>query len=317
MREAVAIEESLTHLSSEDMVPGLQLISYCADLVLLDQKGYVQMLHASLKQVLQGNWAEHPLLRDLASPMVQSPEIHLADSCLSYLLLDDFALEGHISADLVKSVVQAHPFLPYASRFWATHVKSAVEGVELMKDKIIRLITDQTRMNLLLFAAEFHDNPHSKVSIAQNRNPLHFVAENGLQDLFEHFEDEIGSMSDVRDTMGLKPLDLALQHGHHVTTLRLLDVEQEMKRWQTKQDSGSCRLHSAIRFEWQDVVEVMLSLRASLSEVDEDGMAPLHVASCGRGPSSIMQTLLDAEANIEQVTFEENNTCLMLAAETG
>ena len=318
MREAVAIEEGLAHLSTDDMVPGAKLISYCADLVLLDQNDYVQMLHASLKQVLQGNWVENPLLKDLASPIAQYPERHLADCCLSYLLLDNFDLADEIiTSQGIQDLIQAHPFLPYAAKFWAVHVRSVAGGAQLFKEKIIKLITDRRRMNLLLVGAELHDNPRSILSIVQDRNPLHFVAEHGLQELFAHFQEDMESMSVARDSMGLKPLDLALKSGYHAATLDMLKIEQQMKRWQTKQDSGLCRLHLAIEYGWQDVVDAMLTLRATLFDVDDRGMAPLHVASSGECGRGIFQTLLEAGADVEQVTTKDHNTSLMLAAEAG
>jgi ankyrin repeat protein len=314
MLEAIAVEDDLTRLSAEDLVPESQLMAYCADLITLDSKGYAQLLHSSLKTVLE-NQSSTTVTGTLSAlrGTEKAVDYDLATICVQYLSLENFSDIGTSSLEVINEVCEKHPFIQYAACNWAWHARRVRCGTEELHRNMLRLLSDRNRMDLILRInhlssgeiAERTPRPISK------RNALHFIAQYGLIALYDSFSrEQLQDLSSSVDSSDQTPLDLALSYQRKDLSEKLLDLEG----WQNK--SNSHRLHLAVENGWTTVVEKLLSLRARLDMLDDRGLTPLQV-SCLSGRSvEMVRILLNAGSDIDEVS-SDGNTSVMVAAGQG
>ena len=186
MLEAIAVDDSLSQIGPGDLVHDTELMAYCKDLVVLDPRGYVHLLHSSLRAVLHSKIRGAAAREHATLPLTKRPNFHLAKVCVTYLLFTDFAGAHSSCHEAIDVVIEEHPFLQYAAQNWAWHASKAEADTSSLNDKMLRLLCDRHRMNLIvdvtMYTAENVVQGH--LGSFHDRNPLHFIAENSLVDLY-------------------------------------------------------------------------------------------------------------------------------------
>ena len=86
MLEAIAVEDGMSCIGPGDLVPGTQLLTYCADLVILDPRTrHVHLLHSSLRATLQQRIRDAATGHNVGLPLSKYPNLDLARVCVTYL----------------------------------------------------------------------------------------------------------------------------------------------------------------------------------------------------------------------------------------
>jgi ankyrin repeat protein len=314
MIEAIAVEDGLVQLSAEDLVPESQLMAYCADLIILDSKGHAQLLHSSLKTVLKDQSA-NTVTGTLSALRVAERDVDhdLATVCVQYLSLENFSdMETSLEA-VVNKVCEQHPFLRYAACNWAWHARRVRGEIGELHRNMLQLLSDQKRMDLIIKVNYLSSGEATERTskLTSNRNALHFIAQYGLIALYDSFSrGQLQELSSKIDSSDQTPLDLALSYQHKDLSEKLLDLEG----WQNK--SKAQRLHLAVENGWTTVVEKLLSLRARLDTLDDRGLTPLQVSCLSGNSVEMVQILLNAGSDVNEVS-SDGNTSIMLAAAQG
>ena len=120
LAEAAILEDGMTSMDLESRIYPEDLLEIIGSLVLYDPAGEAVVLaHHSVKDYLESQdcRANNPDFHF----GTQGAQTAMAYSCLTYLLLDDFA-DGLVnSAVEYKDRIERYPLLQYAARYWPLH----------------------------------------------------------------------------------------------------------------------------------------------------------------------------------------------------
>ena len=184
--EALAVEHSTSTISSEALIHQDEIVEMCCGLVTMQPDGALSFAHATVYEYLATNLE-----------IVANFDTQIAKTCLEYLNLASFSTPiddlhtGHLSIPHIEfpsiphiecpSIpssplairyerrVRAHPFLPYAGRYWFDHYKRAHEPEELL-DLVLKLLLSS---NVATILQAFSDNKYIKFV---DFTPLHTTA---------------------------------------------------------------------------------------------------------------------------------------------
>ncbi|KAJ5509434.1 hypothetical protein N7527_011577 [Penicillium freii] len=121
LNEIVVTDETSTTLDEDMMlVPAHILLQICQGLITEDQKGYLNLAHASIKDFLTSDWIRSSRVQYFALDPTTA-DLKAMHSCLTYLCLDNFA-QGYLTCPKDPAKVrEKHPFISYAANFWPQH----------------------------------------------------------------------------------------------------------------------------------------------------------------------------------------------------
>ena len=177
LSEALAVEHSSTTINSEALIHPDEIMEMCCGLVTIQPDGALSFAHATVYEYLATN------LENVANFDTQ-----IAKTCLEYLNFASFSIptddvrieypDVHMEFPSIPSSllpphyrrrVLAHPFLPYAGRYWFDHYKRAHEPEELL-DLVLKLLQSP---NVATMLQAFSDNKYIRFV---DFTPLHATA---------------------------------------------------------------------------------------------------------------------------------------------
>lgn len=101
------------------------LTSVCAGLVIIDKStGTTRFYHYSAQEYFRTSLGRG----SLQSKRFPDLQKDMAVASLTYLSLDEFAVEGDLSEAARKARVGEYPFLKYAVQYWSLHAGHVPEG---------------------------------------------------------------------------------------------------------------------------------------------------------------------------------------------
>ena len=173
LSEALAVEHSSSTISSEALIHQDEIVEMCCGLVTMQPDGALSFAHATVYEYLATNLE-----------VVANFDTQIAKTCLEYLNFASFSTptdDSHVEFPSIPHIeypsipssyerrVRAHPFLPYAGRYWFDHYKRAHEPEELL-DLVLKLLLSP---NVATMLQAFSDNKYIRFV---DFTPLHTTA---------------------------------------------------------------------------------------------------------------------------------------------
>lgn len=116
---------------------------------------------------------------------------YLAETCLTYLLLEQFDREFTQSEEKIRGALEANPFYRYASHYWTYHARNSAETSVQTPSLVKHLFEPQKSNNFVLWAYSwmlYYVNvkaPGELHSQMADVNPLHLACLCGLSDVID------------------------------------------------------------------------------------------------------------------------------------
>ena len=142
-------------------------------------------------------------------------EQEIAETCLTYLLFNDFK-DGYCSTDkALETLLQKNPLLDYAARYWAHHVHTLTVPVMEMA---LKFLADASRTALSFQVINLSPYRYSGYSQGPSKHVsgLHLCAYFGMHSIvikMPEIQSNIENV-DVKDSRGKTPLSYAAERGH-------------------------------------------------------------------------------------------------------
>jgi len=286
--EALTVEDCeaddrLEEALQEGIAP-VDVIDSCKSLVQYEKSsGLVRFSHYTVQEFVADHIQELP------------HALHLARSCLTYLILDDFE----------EFRPEVRSFRGYATQFWDAHTREAEESLVIQR-AAQRLLTSPEKLKLIVrFGSEAGLWEYS------NQTPLHVVAEKGLGTICKLILEmkTIKHFLQSTDQSGYTPLQVAASNGHGNVVEVLLAAGADAN---IQSNVGETALHIAARCGYSSVVRILLKASADVHLKDNDGYTALHAAA-SRGHHEVIKILLEARADAG-MQDDEGQTALHTAA---
>ncbi|KAL1642264.1 hypothetical protein SLS58_005604 [Diplodia intermedia] len=184
---AIAIEQDDT-VFDEPMDMGKILCHY--DSLIKEDNGVLTFSHLSIKEFLgtialdAGPLAKFRLDENCS-------HAYLAETCLTYLLMENFNQEYTQSEETIHSTIQSSHLYSYASLNWTYHARNSVEEPSRVPYLVERLFEPQKSNNFVLWAyswirhyvnVETPSQVHPHIATV---NPLHLACICGLYDVID------------------------------------------------------------------------------------------------------------------------------------
>ena len=210
--EALVIEPGMKELEQDDRILGDNgeaddnFSNDCADLIILDNNGYYQLLHSSLKDYLCSPPTAKFNVPTEYRVMQTNAEKTLGETCLTFLTFDKFKTGPAKSYEELSKILDENPFLDYAANCWGQHAFAAneVEANDVMNDFLYS--SGARDLSIQLFSLR-HDLPFLKCS--GTSTPLHALSIFNLLEIAKSIP-EVHSMKNQRDGNRLLPLEYAV-----------------------------------------------------------------------------------------------------------
>jgi ankyrin repeat protein len=266
--EALAVKLGEQRIDAQNRLNTPSLVTkVCAGLVLIDQWGYVELIHPSVRDYFlsQGEGTLGPLdFHVLETPS----NIEISQVLLTYLMHEDLDLGDAVSLVELSDGFRAHPLALYAAAFWADHVRGLGEKV---LNKLLLAMLQNPRPNSspmrILFANSFLQNGRFD-GFPKDSNPLHILVSSNLE-----------------------------------CTVRSLQKER-LKKYLNKEDcDGETPLLVATRENMTSIAEYLIKAGAKIHHRSPRGLDALHRA-CMHGDVKIVRLLLDCGGNPNVQTRE-------------
>lgn len=248
VRYALGIRHGTSHFDEESLCNIDDIVSACGGLVIVDQGKYrdtVRLVHYSTQE----------FMRQAGETYFPNAQEHIAVSCLTYLLYDDFdggwwyeSRNRNEEVDRVNrkdyttyimDFVQQYPFVVYAAHHWATHASACSE--QSVRDAMMQFLSDDYKVSsatqVLLLRPRENAINHGGISKviytyeldpypSQTGNPMsgmHLVAFLGVREIVSMLLAN-GFAADVRDVFNRSPLFWAALNGHTAVVDLLLSL---------------------------------------------------------------------------------------------
>ncbi|RDD42063.1 Transient receptor potential cation channel subfamily A member 1 [Trichoplax sp. H2] len=127
----------------------------------------------------------------------------------------------------------------------------------------------------------------------EEKMPLHLAVENGHHLVAVTLIDALPGVINCRDEGGRTPLHLAAMHGHLYTVKELIERGADIN---SKDDRSWTPLDYAASKGFADMIDLLLRNYAAIHSVDKNKNTPLHLAATN-GHSSAVNLLLDYGAD--------------------
>ena len=333
LQHAIAIELGEREFDEDNLVDPGELVSVCAGLVVVDdQSSAVKLVHYTTQEYFE----QHG--ESLLPGALQT----IAESCLTYLLYDEFAIgwlykqENELDSvstvvdnddttiipffkysrfpEAMRSRLRNHPFYTYAAQYWAMH---ATDGGQYRAEKLLlEFVRDDTKVSsaaqvLMLLSRNVYvallmfdrDEPRSSKPVSA----MHLLSYLGAEKLISILLDQ-GFEADTRDSDNATPLWWAAYSGD-VEVVKLLVGRKDVDINACNRQGGT-PLSQAVKKGHSAVIELLLT-RKDINT----GTSLLHATFCG--PTDILRRLLERDDVDVNMVNENGETALSKAAISG
>lgn len=300
--EALAVQPGMTELDEEDkVVDDTDFCGVCENLIVLDRTNECyQLLHSSLKDYLMERNVGKVDVPEEYRALQKNADNILGETCLTYLNFEQFGKDSTSSAEDVKRMIAASPFLQYAAVQWGRHV--AVAKGDHLHDLARTFVTVSERRNLSMqFLILAHEE--RPTLFAGPSTPLHILAMFDLVGVASTMTD-LDAYQAQADGFSAIPLDYALSYGSRQMCNRLLVGIENLNE---SEDRPRCRclpIHTAANNGWAEVVRSLIDLgyEAEIKSGNE-GLTAFHIAAI-QGSTNVLEVLLEKGINKDAVDVD-------------
>jgi ankyrin repeat protein len=213
LRKDVSFDHHFIQELPDAVVPSSDLVSECAGLVEMDETSQiVRLTHETIRNYLS------KALKD-AFP---TPDLIMAESCLSYLQLPAFEVGAYTAdhaEDKALDRLKEYCFLAYASRYWGRHAHNCADPN--LHQHILKLVTNANLLSTIAQVMRICDR-NNAWDVDREVTGLHVCAHFGLTEsvrsLLEQSGTQLIDKKDARDTTALMYAVIA----KHQDTVRVL-----------------------------------------------------------------------------------------------
>ena len=235
-----------SRLILEDIPNPESVIECCMGLIKIEPTTRVVTLaHYDILQEMRERWVEI---------FGSDQTARLAETCIAYLLLDDFSGGPCHEMATLRGRLEEHPFLDYASHYWGYHARTALLHDACEADfinDIRRFLQQQMNLALSLQVSEYDPEGDPRTLAI---DPGRFLGLSELQIASRH-----GLAAVVEDVLRMNPSVVSNQDGY-----------------------GRTALHEAAQAGWEDIVTMLIDKGADLSLLDDEKKTPfVYAAECG------------------------------------
>lgn len=267
VRHSFALKYSPAGTLNLEFCPSESLaLDYCAGLVVKDpQTGHLHLVHPSVREYIRN----HGIIP-------QQHDNSIARTCLSYLLLNEFAVKMH-TEDAVRARLSKYRLLEYATLNWATHLRRAEKASQKDKSSCEDLELD----SLYKLALDFLK---STPQVTSSFQALQVVT------------------STFKSTTDINGLHVAAYYN----ILGLIDrlVAKDRQLVNSPCSDGQTALHWAVKKQdgRGDTVGLLLRHSADPNIQDNDGNTSLHEAVMVGQDANTTMPFTEREKIIKQLT---------------
>ncbi|KAI9726774.1 MAG: hypothetical protein M1828_000630 [Chrysothrix sp. TS-e1954] len=311
LREAVAIfsKDMINFDDGNTMPSGERLRLLCANLVIRNNDNTFVLRHSSLGDYLRdsdGDFSNLPL--SVVRQQDQAPDL-LAEKCLTYLSLDNFAVGAATDTDQLEHIKESHPFLIYATTHWRRHCLETLSFST--RAAVVRLATSVPQRELAMQL--YLDSLDIKIFSYRNTTTiLHFICLFDLSDLLEVVSDP-GSLVDSLDGAGHSALDLSLIGRSEAMCIWLAQNSKPSQIIKAENATHHSPLHDAVFLGWASFASMLISYGYNIErKLDATQQTPLMIAA-RHGDMSLVEILVNAGADLH-ATNASGLTALSIAA---
>lgn len=327
LQHALAVKVG-TDVFDKDAIPQVQdMVSFCAGLVTVDEESdVIRLVHYTTQEFFDSKKID----------WFPNAEVMIAESCISYLSLEEFGEWCLDNYDL--AYLSSYGLYKYASHYWGDHARVAGRKVD---ESVIGFLMSGARasnaFHVMLerfpmsekiegetYSHEFHDFRLRRLSPVSG---LHLAV---LFELDGAINMLLKNGCDINGRKGLEvtPLLMAIDNGHIGIAEMLLDngahmgfvpglsliylavamesdnyserfIQRLIAKGISDGENFSLYLLPAAEFGREAIVKFLLDKGADIHVTDEEYLqTPLHKAA-EQGQEAVMKLLLDEGANIE------------------
>ena len=246
VEHALGITRGLDELLDEEIIPIGTLVSKCAGLVVINEDGYVSFAHYTIV----GYFGTH------REELFGNGQADLAQRCLTYLNLKAFQygpVTGESEALKYEARLREHPFLDYASLYWAHHAQESKDA--LIEDAAYKFITTEARRNASVQALWFSsDEDSANWRLRDGASALHVALFFKLRTFILRLLADGADISS-RDPLGSTLLMWATQAGDVDVIKQILKLDVPFN---ASNREGATALHLAVSAGIQDVCQLLI-----------------------------------------------------------
>lgn len=197
-----------------------------------------------------------------------------------------------------------------------THSLKQICHLDSHEFNLLHLSARKGHLKLLGFLIAAAPDLIDSVSCENESTPLHLAAAGGYVECAQLLL-EAGAQLDKYQKDGNTPLHISLLLPFNVTNMfRVMLPHVKSSTLNERTPAGVSVLHSAISFNYTDVVEEILQVEGVDSDYyTKDGSAPLHLA-CQSSNAQIMKALIRSGATLDP-TDNQGQSPLLLCAASG
>lgn len=253
------------------------LVAICANLVLIDRDGYFRLCHESVRDYLDavGDNAIEPLAKYREHTL--SAQAHLAETCVNYLLLEDFQY-GPSSFLRLVIMERQHTFLSDAAKFWGSHAFG--QDKPQLRNRILELVSSLPCRELTLQTVHVEVD-EDRWNCGKPSNPLHVIALFGLVWIAESVPNADDLVAQTNE-IGATPLLYAMLGNHQTMGLWLIERLRGPPRLLLRQSREVSVIHCAAGLGWADVLKELLRGDSRLVHSREEPSGPTPLAAACR-----------------------------------
>ena len=272
LQQALGVKPGRKSLDGNLRRPHKTLVDVCAGLVIVEEESNtVRLIHYTLQEFLQSHLGR-----------LSNPNIHIAQACCNYLLLDDFNRDVKSFYELER-LRQGMPFLSYAANHWGHHLSAeSCESAETAQGGMFELLSDSSRVDLLFRLVSSDELPFSYWTAG------------------------------CRHSSEIPPILAASFFGLEGVVQTLARNPSSLN---SRNSSGATALHWAVWKDERSIVQLLIRAGADTNARNKDGDTPLHIAAF-RGHDGLLDQLVAPGVNIDQRN-KAGHTALHIAAANG
>lgn len=305
MLNAVANYEGVTTIedaADSRHVNAEHLIIICKHLVSIDRDRCFRLCHESAREVVLDYLRElgHEDHQTYTGSDVTSTHVnsYIAETCLTYLLLHNFATGPARSIGRLRALDKKFPFMMYAAGFWGMHLPHYIPTrLQALVHKFLRS-KSRCELSIQIILLDSY-SPGNFWYFPGSSNMLHTLSLFGLTKIAVDLPDSV-ALSSQADGSGTTPLIYAVMHKHHEMSMWLLDkLLNESENALTIQQKAII-LRQAALLDWSDVLRALLDRekRPAIHEIDQIGT--LVAKACSMANIGAAKCLIDYGADVDR-----------------